>query len=144
MLQCEIIGNLGSDAVVKELSGKKYVSFNVAHTEMRRDAGGNRVKNTVWVSVLWYGDGGSVMQYLTRGTSVFVRGRLSARTWTDRNGNVQVPLDVNASEVTLCGSARQEQPQQTSAQPSAAAYAAYGRPQQPVQASAGDEDDLPF
>lgn len=142
MLQCEIIGNLGSDAVVKELSGKKYVSFNVAHTETRRDAGGNRVKNTVWVSVLWYGDGGAVMQYLTKGASVFVRGRLSARTWADRNGNVQVSLDVNAGEVTLCGSARQEQ--QAAAQQYASAPA-YGRPQQPVSAAGNsDDDDLPF
>lgn len=139
MLQCEIIGNLGSDAVVKELSGKKYVSFNVAHTETRRDAGGNRVKNTVWVSVLWNGDGGAVMQYLTKGASVFVRGRLSARTWTDRNGNMQVSLDVHAGEVTLCGSARQEQTQQQ------AAALAYGRPQQPVPAGGNsDDDDLPF
>ena len=36
MLQLEIIGNLGNDAEIKEFSGKKYVSMNVAHSERKR------------------------------------------------------------------------------------------------------------
>ena len=32
MLQLEVIGNIGNDAEIKEFNGKKYVSFNVAHS----------------------------------------------------------------------------------------------------------------
>ena len=35
MLQLEVIGNLGSDAEIKEFNGKKYVSMNVAHSEKK-------------------------------------------------------------------------------------------------------------
>lgn len=103
MLQLEVIGNIGSDAEIKEFSGKKYVSFNIAHSERRKDANGTSVESTTWVSVLWYGDGGGLTQYLKRGCKVFVRGRLSVKTYQDRNGNIQVAVNVNASEVNLCG-----------------------------------------
>lgn len=36
MFQCEVIGNIGNDAEIKDFSGKKYVSFNVAHSERKR------------------------------------------------------------------------------------------------------------
>lgn len=75
MLQLEIIGNLGNDAEIKEFNGKKYVSMNVAHSEKKRDSNGSVLETTIWVSVLWYGDGGNLTQYLKRGCKVFVRGR---------------------------------------------------------------------
>lgn len=36
MLQVEIIGNIGNDAQVKDFNGKKYIAFNVAHSEKLR------------------------------------------------------------------------------------------------------------
>lgn len=90
MLQIEVIGNIGNDAEIKEFSGKKYVSFNVAHSEKHKDANGVNVETTTWVSVLWYGDGGSLTQYLKRGCKIFVRGRLVPKAYTDKNGTPQV------------------------------------------------------
>lgn len=43
MLQCEVIGNLGNDAEIKDFGGKKYVSFSVAHSEVSKDQQGNRL-----------------------------------------------------------------------------------------------------
>lgn len=131
MLQCEVIGNIGNDAEIKDFSGKKYVSFNVAHSERRKDANGTTVESTTWVSVLWYGDGGGLTQYLKRGCKVFVRGRLSVKSYQDRNGNTQVAVNVNASEVNLCGMKGE---QAAGASPAA---------QQP-SASTQQNDDLPF
>ena len=103
MLQIEVIGNIGNDAEIKEFSGKKYVSFNVAHSEKHNDANGVNVETTTWVSVLWYGDGGSLTQYLKRGCKIFVRGRLVPKAYTDKNGTPQVGLNMYANEVNLCG-----------------------------------------
>lgn len=133
MLQCEVIGNIGSDVEIKEFGGKKYVSFNVAHSERRKDANGTTVESTTWVSVLWYGDGGGLTQYLKKGCKVFVRGRLSVKTYQDKNGYTQVAVNVNANEVNLCGikgETQQGAPSQATA------------PTAP-QASQ-NEDDLPF
>lgn len=130
MLQCEVIGNIGSDAEIKEFGGKKYVSFNVAHSERRKDANGTTVESTTWVSVLWYGDGGGLTQYLKKGCKVFVRGRLSVKTYQDKNGNTQVAVKVNANEVNLCGLKGEQSI--TSSSPAQQA------------ASVQPEDDLPF
>lgn len=137
MLQLEIIGNLGNDAEIKEFNGKKYVSMNVAHSEKKRDSNGSVLETTIWVSVLWYGDGGNLTQYLKRGCKVFVRGRLSLKTYQDKHGNNQIAVNVNANEVTLCSLKGESQPTQQSGQQ---------LPQsQPTNNVPSDvDDDLPF
>lgn len=112
MLQAEILGNIGNDAEVKDFSGKKYVSFNVAHSDYGKDQQGNKTETTTWVSVLWYGEGGNTLQYLKKGAKVFVRGRLRAKVYQDKNGNSECSLNINANEVQLCGAkAETRQPQ---------------------------------
>jgi single-strand DNA-binding protein len=136
MLQCEVIGNLGNDAEIKDFSGKKYVSFSVAHSEVSKDQQGNRVEQTTWVSVLWYGEGGGLLQYLKRGSKVFVRGRQKVKVYSDKNGNAQCAINVNANEVQLCGikgETNNAQSDNHQAQPSA-----------PSAMSDSPNDDLPF
>lgn len=103
MLKVDIIGNLGGDAEIKEFGGKKYVSFSVAHTEHIKDQQGNKTDLTTWASVLWHGEGGAMLQYLKKGAKVFVRGDLKVKTYADKNGQQQVAINVNATEVQLCG-----------------------------------------
>lgn len=102
MLQIEVIGNIGNDAEIKDFSGKKYVAFNVAHSERRKDANGTTIESTTWVSVLWYGDGGGLTPHLKRGAKVFVRGRMSLKQYQDKNGRWQTAVNCNASEIQLC------------------------------------------
>ena len=128
MLQIEVIGNIGTDAEIKEFSGKKYVAFNVAHSERRKDAN----ESTTWVSVLWYGDGGGLTAYLKKGCKVFVRGRMSLKQYQDKNNHWQVAVNCNASEVQLCGIKGEDNTQQQAA-----------TSQQQQQSSNGD-DGLPF
>jgi single-strand DNA-binding protein len=103
MLVSEIIGNIGADAEIKEFSGKKYVSFCVAHSDFSKDQNGNKIEQTTWVSILWYGDGGGLFQYLKKGAKVFVRGRQKVKLYADKNGMAQFAINVNANEVILCG-----------------------------------------
>lgn len=150
MLQIEVIGNLGKDAEVKEFSGKKYVCFSVAHTENVRaqKPGEPPVQRTTWLSVYWYGDGGAMLQYLKRGTKVFVRGTMRNNLYTDRTGQTRVDINVNAREVYLCGSnpAQTQTTQPTTPAQSVAATQHVTGPASPAGAPApiGGEDDLPF
>ena len=148
MLQIEVIGNLGKDAEVKEFSGKKYTCFSVAHTENVRaqKPGEPPTQRTTWLSVYWYGEGGSTFQYLKKGAKVFVRGTMRNNLYTDRTGQTRVDINVNAREVYLSGSASQTQP---ASQPTQAAAQQPTPPTQPqsqqaAPAPSGGEDDLPF
>ena len=51
MLKCEIIGNLGADAEVKESNGSKFVAMNVAHTSRWTDQAQKTHEQTEWVDV---------------------------------------------------------------------------------------------
>jgi len=103
MLQCEVIGNLGNDAEIKDFNGKKYVSFSIAHSDFNKEQNGSRAEQLVWISVLWYGDGGGLFNYLKKGNKVFVRGKQKIKLYTDKNGTVQYSISINANEVILCG-----------------------------------------
>ncbi len=143
MLQIEVIGNLGRDAEVKEFSGKKYVCFSVAHTENVRaqKPGEPPTQRTTWLSIYWYGEGGSTFQYLKRGAKVFVRGTMRNNLYTDRTGQTRVDINVNAREVYLCGGT----PTQTQAtQPTATQHVAGQTSPASADAPIGGDDDLPF
>ena len=103
MLKAEIIGTIGADAEIKDFSGKKYVYLSVACSEYTKDQQGNRTDTTTWVSVLWYGEGGGLLPYLKKGAKVFIRGNLKAKAYTDKQGAAQASININASEVQLCG-----------------------------------------
>lgn len=75
MLVLEAIGNLGADAIIKDLNGQKYIAFSVAHTESYKDSQGQRHERTTWVSCLKYGES-QVINYLKKGTRVFIRALL--------------------------------------------------------------------
>lgn len=130
MLQLEVIGNLGNDAEIKEFGGKKYVSMNVAHSEKRKDGG----DTTIWVSVLWYGEGGNLLLYLKKGTKVFLRGRLVPKAYLDKNNQPQCSVNMYANEVNLCGGKSENN--------NAASQGATAPSVAPTPTSG--EDDLPF
>ena len=113
MLTAEIIGNLGRDAQTRQIREKNYVSFDVAHEQRNGEN-----SETVWVSVLWYGNGGNLVQYLKRGAKVFVRGRLVPGIYTGRDGVARLSLSLMATEVHMCEFAKGEQQGQADQSPS--------------------------
>lgn len=112
MLKCEFVGHIGSDAEIKEFNGKRFISFNVATSERYKDAQGQTVTRTTWVSCLKPGEG-AVVNYLKKGTQVFCRGDLTAKPYTGRNG-IEAGLNCRITELELLGS-RQDTQQETTA-----------------------------
>lgn len=84
MLQFTLIGNLGMDAHVKEFNGRKFVAFDVAHTDRWTDESGQVHDNTMWVSCTLNGDGGGLLPYLVRGKRVCVIGDGSVRCYPSK------------------------------------------------------------
>jgi single stranded DNA-binding protein len=148
MLKAEIIGNLGHDATTRQINGKDYVCFDVAHGERQ-----NGERRTVWISILWAGNGGNLLQYLRKGATVFVRGDFSAKLYTNRDGNVNISQSIMAREVQMCSFVEREQTQTNNGyiQAPQAQYQQFPTPspQQAVPAAPAanldnPDDDLPF
>ena len=141
MLKTEFVGYIGSDAEIKEFNGKRYIA------ERFKDAQGNPVSRTTWVSCLKPGDG-AVVNYLKKGTQVYCRGNLTVKTYTGRNG-VEAGINCTVSELELLGSRQDAQQNQ---QPGAAsqAYGAgsygsgYGTPPGGYPAFGPGSDEAPY
>lgn len=110
MLNLQVIGNLGSDAVVKENNGKKFVTFNVAHTDKYTDEQGVKHEKTTWVSCLWNGDGGRVLPYLTKGACVFAQGPAELRVFDSAKDHCKkAGVSIRIQHLELVGGKKEEQ-----------------------------------
>lgn len=135
MIEIQMIGNLGGDAVIREIGGKRYLSFAVAASRKYLNAEGVECEQTTWVSCLRNAeDGQRIGQYLKKGVQVFVRGRVAVKTYVDNFGKPRSGLDCMVQTLQLVGNPRDIQAQQ----PATAAPVATA-PQMPE-----NENDLPF
>lgn len=111
MNKAMVIGNLGADPVVRYTkSGTPVATFSVATTERWKDKEGNPQEHTEWHRIVaWNGLGKICGEYLTKGSKVYVEGKMRNRKWTDNEG-----LDRYTNEIViyqlemLCGSRQGE------------------------------------
>ena len=83
-----ILGNLGQDPDVRYTeSGAAIATLNVATNRNYKNRDGQPVSETEWHRVVLFGRTAELAKdYLRKGRSVFVEGRLRTRKWTDQNG----------------------------------------------------------
>ena len=83
-----LIGNLGKDPEIRvsQASGKKVVSFSLATSRRYRDANGEQKEDTQWHNIVGWGKVAEVFEQLgiRKGTTLYVEGRLTNRSWTDQ------------------------------------------------------------
>ncbi|MCK5760594.1 MAG: single-stranded DNA-binding protein [Candidatus Delongbacteria bacterium] len=82
-----LIGNLGKDPDVKFTpSGVQIAKFSMATSE-RFKRGDNWEEKTDWHNIVLFGRQAEyVGEYLKKGMTVFLEGKISTRTWDDENG----------------------------------------------------------
>ena len=113
MLNCEVIGNLGSDVEIKDANGKKFAAFSVAHTEKWKDANGVDHNETTWVDCLMANTESKVLDYLKSGVKVFVRGDGKLRVFSSKKDRcMKAGLTLNVREVELVGGSSDAVPRQ--------------------------------
>lgn len=82
-----IIGNLTRDPELKSLpSGIKVCSFSVATNRVWKDKNGARQESADYHNVVVFGrQAETVAQYMKKGSSIMVEGRMQTRSWDDKN-----------------------------------------------------------
>lgn len=101
--QVQLLGNLGNDAATKYTSnGVPITRFSVA-TERRFKSNDEWKTETDWHNItLWSNE--KLAGYLTKGTKVFVQGRLHTRATEDKEtGRKMYFTEVVAQDIVLCG-----------------------------------------
>ncbi|KXK06919.1 MAG: ssDNA-binding protein [Acidobacteria bacterium OLB17] len=147
-----IVGNLGRDPDLRYTpQGVAVCSFSVATNEKRRDKSGELQDVTTWFKItLWRQQAENAAKYLTKGSPVYIEGRLRIEEWTDRDNNNRYTLDVQATDMQFIGSrggeysggpSEEDQPQYTGGGQGSSASAGAA----PASSSSGPvDDDIPF
>ena len=103
-----LIGNLGKDPEVRYMpSGKAVANVTLATSDSWKDRNtGEKQERTEWHNVVFYSPLAEIVgQYLRKGSSVFVEGRLQTRKWQDKNtGQDRYMTEIVANEMKMLGS----------------------------------------
>jgi len=100
-----ILGNLGRDPELRHTaSGKAVATLRIATNEQWADQSGERQERTEWHSVVvWGRQAENCSQYLKKGRTVYVEGRLQTRKWQDKEGGDRYSTEVVADRVQFIG-----------------------------------------
>jgi single-strand DNA-binding protein len=98
-----IIARLTKNAEVRTTAQKKeVVNFSVAVNDSYKNKQGEKVEQTTYFDcAYWIGTG--VAKSLTKGSLVELSGRVSARAWTNKNGEAQAGLNFHVSQIKFHG-----------------------------------------
>ena len=150
-----IIGNLTRDPELRSLpSGVQVSSFSVATNRVYKDKNGARQESTDFHNIVVFGrQAETVSQYLKKGSSVLVEGRIQTRSWDDKDGQKKYRTEIVADRVQFGPRPGGGAPRSSGANAAAPAENASGQPS--VDRAAGvdtieypseeiNPDDIPF
>jgi single-strand DNA-binding protein len=100
-----LVGNLGRDPELRTTpNGQSVVNFTLATSETWTDKSGERVERTEWHRIVVWGRTAEMCnQYLSKGRTVYVEGRIQTREWEDKDGNKRYTTEINANTVNFIG-----------------------------------------
>lgn len=111
-----IVGRLGQDPEVRQFqNGNSVTNISVATSERWMDrATGEQKEKTEWHKIVLqnrgnYRLGDIAVQYLRKGSLVYIEGSLSTRKYTDQQGIERYVTEIRADNMTMLGSANQNQ-----------------------------------
>ncbi|MDV7186727.1 single-stranded DNA-binding protein [Lutibacter sp. TH_r2] len=102
----QLIGHVGNAPEIINLeSGKKLAKFSIATNEKYKNASGELITNTDWHNVVaWNKTAELIEQLFDKGKEVAIEGKLTTRTYDDKDGNKRYITEVVCNEFLLLGS----------------------------------------
>src|SRR5665647_125419 len=99
----QLIGRLGQDPDIKTLeSGKKVVHFTMATNENYKSADGSKTEEATWHNIVARNGLAELSsKSLKKGREVCIEGRISYRSYTDKNGLPKSVTEIVASDLSL-------------------------------------------
>lgn len=125
-----LIGRLGRDPETRYMqNGEAVCNFSVATSESWKDSNGQKQERSEWHNVTMYRKLAEIAgKYLTKGSQVYLEGKIQSRKYTDENGVERTAYGIIANELKMLGGNAQTPAQKP----------------QPAQAQDDISDDVPF
>ncbi len=134
-----LIGNLGKDPELRYTpNGQAVTKFSIATSERFKDRNGEQQERTTWHNIVAWGRQAEVAnEYLSKGSPVFIEGRIENRSYDDKDGNKRYISEVIVQRLQFLGR-KGESSGGFEGQPSPPADDEFPGD------SSGQDDDLPF
>ena len=99
----QLIGRLGMDPEVKTFENDKIkVRFSLATSDYYKNKEGERVEETQWHNVVAWGKTAKIAEnYLNKGKEIALSGKLTSRSYDDKDGNKKYITEVVANEILM-------------------------------------------
>ncbi|OIQ88244.1 single-stranded DNA-binding protein [mine drainage metagenome] len=103
--KCIFIGNLGRDPEIRYMpSGEAVANFSIACTDSFKSKTGEKQERTEWVRIAMFGKLAEIAgEYLKKGSSVYVEGRMQTRKWQNKEGVDQYTTEIIADRMQMLG-----------------------------------------
>lgn len=141
-----LIGNLGRDPEVRMLEGGVAVgNFPIATNENYKDKSGNWQTRTEWHDIVaWRQLAENLESRMSKGTLVYVEGKLSSRKYTDKDGIERYKTDVVANTIRVIDRKNESSSAGMGMGASSSGNQENSADSGSQESSSGDLDDLPF
>ncbi len=132
-----LVGRLGKDPEVKYTpDGMMITNFSIATNFRSKDKNGELLDKTEWHRIVTFGKLAETCgKYLTKGSLVYIEGRIQTRTWDDKEGTKHYMTEIIALTMQMLDSKGQRSGDASSEKP-------------PISHSGADaplsEEDVPF
>lgn len=99
----QLIGHVGQEPEIKNFdAGKKLANISIATNEVYYKENGDKVEKTEWHRVTAWGKTAEIIEkYVTKGKEVAVEGKLTHRSYDDKEGNKRYVTEVVINEILL-------------------------------------------
>jgi single-strand DNA-binding protein len=101
----QLIGHVGNDPEIKTFDGgKKLAKLNVATNESYKNDKGEKVEETQWHSLVAWGKTAEIIEkYVVKGKEIAIEGKLTHRSYEDKNGEKRYVTEVVIDELLMLG-----------------------------------------
>jgi len=102
---CQFIGNVGKIETRFAPSGDAITNISLACNESWRDKdSGEKKESCEWVRVVMFGKLAEIAQkYVTKGSAIYVSGKMTTRKWTNKEGVEQYTTEIRADQMQMLG-----------------------------------------
>lgn len=141
-----LIGNLGADPEVRFTgSGQAVATLRLATNERWQDKSGQKQERTEWHRVVAWGRLAELCkEYLTKGRSVYIEGRLQTREWADKEGNKRYTTEIVAQQLQFLGAPGERSTKTSFSEPSVDTESTPTEEPPTPGFPVNNNDDIPF
>ncbi len=101
----QLIGHVGNEPEIVNLeSGKKLAKFSVATNESYKNSKGEKITDTQWHNIVAWGKTADLIEnYVPKGKEVGIEGKLTSRSYEDKDGVKRYITEIVCHEILLLG-----------------------------------------